>query len=144
MTARGGGEQPLCSPAVCGTADHPPGPQALPTVVPGRAHDAPLVEVEHVEHDQRHRAAPALPVGEHGAASLRLFRLVTEVLHAIERQDGLHVAVPFRLPELKDHRHHRVHRLPRRRAPIATPSTGSETGSLALPARVGLTMAHAA
>jgi len=58
--------------------------EPLPAVTPGLAHDAPPVEVEHVEHDQRHRAARALPLGEHGAANLRLFRLVSEVLHAIE------------------------------------------------------------
>jgi hypothetical protein len=60
------------------------GLEPLPAVTPGLAHDASPVEVEHAAHDQRHRAVRALPLGEHSAASLRLFRLVAKVLHAIE------------------------------------------------------------
>jgi len=84
MAARGGGNSPCARLRCAGVPAIHQVLEALPAVTPGLAHDAPPVEVEHVEHNQRHRAVRALPHGEHGAANLRLFRLVSEVLHAIE------------------------------------------------------------
>jgi hypothetical protein len=37
--------------------------EPLPAIAPGLAHDAPVVEVEHVEEDERHRTVGSPSLG---------------------------------------------------------------------------------